>query len=58
MKKESYTKNPFSIRLNDEEFEMLRTLKEEYAVNISGAFKMFLKKYLKVLKDNDQDLQV
>ena len=58
MKKESYTKNPFSIRLNDEEFEMLRTLKEEYAVNISGAFKIFLKKYLKVLKDNDQDLQV
>jgi len=58
MKKESYTKNPFSIRLNDEKFEMLRTLKEEYAVNISGAFKMFLKKYLKVLKDNDQDLQV
>ena len=58
MKKESYTKNPFSIRLNDEEFEMLRTLKEEYAVNISGAFKIFLKKYLKVLKDNDQDLQI
>jgi len=48
--------NPFSFRLNDNEFEILRELKDEYAINISGAFKMFLKRYLKVLKENDKDI--
>jgi hypothetical protein len=58
MKRESYAKCPFSVRLNDKEFEMIRILKEEYAINISGAFKIFLKKYLKVLQDNDKDIQI
>jgi len=51
-------KYPFGFKLNKEEFEVVRILKEEYAINISGAFKMFLKRYLKMLQENDKDLQI
>lgn len=53
--KNTYIKKkiPFSVRFNEEEFKILKTLKEEYAINISDSFKMFLKRYLRVLKEND-----
>lgn len=56
--KNTYIKKkiPFSIRFNEEEFEILKTLKEEYAINISDSFKMFLRRYLKVLKENDSKI--
>lgn len=36
----------FSIRMKLEEWEILRELKDKHAVNISGMFKLFLKKHL------------
>jgi len=43
-------KTQFNIRLNQEEFEMVRLLKDEFAVNISQAFKIFLKDHLEYLR--------
>jgi len=42
--KTKYRKNitQFNIRVNDKEFEMIKSLKEKHAINISGAFKNFL----------------
>jgi len=40
----------FNIRLNQDEFDMIRALKEEFAVNISGAFKKFLREHLEYLR--------
>jgi hypothetical protein len=56
--KNTYVKKnyPYAFRLNQEEFEIMEELKEKYAINISGAFKMFLKRYLKVLKENDKNI--
>ena len=58
--KNNYVKKnyPYAFRLNQEEFEIMEELKEKYAINISGAFKMFLKRYLKTLQENDKDLQI
>jgi len=50
--------NAFSFRMNEEEFKMVQKLKDKYAINISGSFKMFLRRYLKVLEDNDKNIQV
>ena len=41
----------FSIRLNDEERNVLRRLKNEYSINISGITKNFLKERLQQLDD-------
>ena len=40
-----YIKNncAFNIRLNEEEFKMIKNLRERHSINISGAFKNFLK---------------
>lgn len=51
-------KIPFSVRFNKEEFAVLKALKEDYAINISMAFKIFLKRYLKVLRDNDSKIDI
>jgi hypothetical protein len=58
MKAKNKHKSHFSFRTNEEEFEVIRKLKEEYGINLSGAFKMFLRKYLKVLEDNDKNIQI
>lgn len=43
----------FNTKLNKEEHDILLILKEKYAVNISQAFKLFLKSYYeKMLKDS------
>lgn len=50
--KRKFVKNQsaFNIRLNEEEFKMIKMLKEDYAINISQTFKNFLKKHLEYLK--------
>jgi len=51
MKKEFHNnKTQFNIRLNEKEFEMVRELKEDFAVNISQSFKIFLGQHLAYLK--------
>lgn len=46
--KQKYIKNKsaFNIRMNEQEFQMIKTLKEKHSINISGAFKNFLKELL------------
>jgi len=39
----------FSIRVNDEERDVLRRLKHEYGINISGITKIFLRNKLEEL---------
>jgi len=50
--KRRFVKNQsaFNIRLNEEEFEMIRRLKDDFSVNISQAFKNFLKNHLEYLR--------
>ena len=43
----------FYVRLNDEEDHIIKILKDDYAINISGAFKVFLRQYLKYLGKAD-----
>ena len=47
-----YIKNvtQFNMRMNEQEYEMVKTLKEKYAINISGAFKNFLREMLDKLE--------
>jgi len=33
----------FNININEEEYTLIKNLRETYAINISGAFKVFLK---------------
>ncbi len=50
--KTKYIKNQtqFNIRVNEEEYEMVKKLKEDHAINLSGAFKLFLKEILDKLE--------
>lgn len=53
MKKYKKNQCAFNIRMNEDEFQIIRILKEKHAINISGAFKIFLKDMLKKLKDKN-----
>jgi hypothetical protein len=50
--KTKYIKNltQFNLRVNKEEYETIKTLREKHAVNLSGAFKIFLKELLEKLE--------
>ena len=50
--KKQFTKNKsaFNIRLNEEEFEMIKILKEKHAINISQSFKIFLKEMMEKMR--------
>lgn len=50
--KTQYIKNltQFNLRVNKEEYEMIKTLREKHAINLSGAFKIFLKELLEKLE--------
>jgi len=50
--KTKYVKNltQFNLRVNKKEFEIIKTLKKKHAVNLSGAFKIFLKELLEKLE--------
>ena len=39
----------FNLAMNEEEYNVLKILKEQYSINISGCFKRFLKEYLEKL---------
>ena len=54
--KRTFKKNQsaFNIRLNEIEFEIIRELKDDFAVNISQAFKIFLKSHLDYLRKADE----
>lgn len=39
----------FNLAMNKKDFDILKRLKVEYSVNISGCFKRFLKEYLERL---------
>lgn len=47
MKKNRYQ---FNLTMNEAEHEILRKLKEEHAINVSGSFKLFLKQQLEKLE--------
>lgn len=51
--KNNTNRKGFYIRLNDEENHVVKLLKTDYAINISGAFKVFLKQYLSHLENLD-----
>ena len=58
--KEKYKPYPyqFGIKLNKEEYETIKILKKDYAINISQAIKLFLKRQLKLLQENDKNIQI
>ena len=41
----------FNVTLNQEEFDTIQILKNNYAINISGCFKLLLKNYRKQLEE-------
>lgn len=52
-------KSQFNLRVNPEEFKIIEELRTKHAVNLSGAFKIFLKQMLKRLNEsleNDPNL--
>ena len=53
--KTQYKKNEtqFNIRVNQEEFNLVKELREKYAISISGAFKIFLKEFKNKLENNN-----
>jgi len=53
-----YKKNntQFNFRVNEEEYTMVELLREKYSINISGAFKNFLKDLLKKMQDKEKSL--
>jgi hypothetical protein len=50
--KQKFQKNKtqFNIRLNKSEYDIIRELKDNFAINISQSFKLFLKQHLEYLK--------
>jgi hypothetical protein len=53
-------KSQFNFRVNKEEVRIIDELRDKHAINLSGAFKLFLKQMLERLNkslENDTDLQ-
>ena len=48
----------FNTFLNKEEYENMEVLRNKYAINISGAFKLFLKQYRKQLENSNVNLNI
>ena len=49
MKNENKTQ--FNFRVNEKESEIIEKLREDHAINLSGAFKLFLRDLLKKLEN-------
>ena len=47
-----------SVELNKEEFEIMHTLKDKYAVNISQLVKNFFREYLKKVEKINVNINV
>ena len=56
--KTQYSKNntQFNLRVNEEEYHIIEKLRETYSINISGAFKNFLKDLLKKMESMEKPL--
>ena len=54
MKNELYN---FNTKITKEEHDILRELKDKYAVNIAQAFKIFLKEYYERMKRFNNEKQ-
>jgi hypothetical protein len=55
MKNKRYSSRyQFNLAMNEKENEMVKILKEQYSINISGCFKRFLKEYLEKLSRNEK----
>jgi len=50
--KTKYIKNntQFNFRVNDEEYKLIKILREKHSINISAAFKNFLKEFAQKLE--------
>jgi hypothetical protein len=50
--KTQYKKNltQFNIRVNEDEYKVIERLREKHAINLSGAFKIFLRQMLERLE--------
>jgi len=51
MKTNKEKRYEMNIRMNEQEYNMTRILKEQHAINISGAFKLFLKQMMEKFKN-------
>jgi len=49
------SRHQFNMALNDDDYAVLRTLKDKYSININGCLKGFLKSYLKQLEGGKVD---
>jgi hypothetical protein len=50
IKKTYRSRYQFNIAMNKEEFDIMQRLKQKHALNITGAFKIFLKHHLEKLE--------
>jgi len=56
MKKKRYSSRyQFNLAMNEKEYRILKMLKEQYSINISGCFKRFLKQYLERLNKGEKN---
>ena len=46
-------KTQFNVMVNQEEYDLIKTLREKYAINLSGAFKIFLKELKEKLENSN-----
>ena len=44
------SRHQFNMALNDDDYWVLKTLKDKYSININGCLKNFLKHYLEQLE--------
>ena len=52
-------KSQFNFRVNEEEVQIIDELRDKHAVNLSGAFKLFLKQMLERLNKNlENDINI
>jgi len=43
------SRHQFNMALNDSDYAILRSLKDDYSININGCLKKFLRQYLQQL---------
>jgi len=46
-------KTQFNVMVNQEEYDLIKILREKYAINLSGAFKIFLKELKEKLENSN-----
>jgi len=44
------SRHQFNMALNDEDYKILRILKDKYSININGCLKKFLRQYFEKLE--------